>query len=575
VESLLRAAAGAGQFLEAPALQIAEEKLRGAYAAGDVIGDYEIVSLIGKGGMGEVYVAEDRRLHRRVALKLVRGGLDTESMVRRFEREQQLLAGLNHPNIAQLYASGVTDDGTPYFAMEYVEGTRLDRFVEEHSLGIRERLELFRKICSALVYAHQHLVVHRDIKPANIRVTPEGEPKLLDFGIAKLLDELAEDAPERTLTMQRMLTPEYASPEQIRGERISTASDTYSLGVVLYELLTGSKPYGLTNRRPEEVARAITDQQPTRPSAAVTGNARSAIRNPQLLGGDLDNIVLMALRKEPERRYPSVAAFSDDIRRYLEGLPVHARKDTFAYRACKFVRRNRAGVAAAALILLSLLGGIVATAMQARRAEQQRAQAEEQRALAEKRFNDVRALARSLVFEILPKFSNTNIEARELASKRAFEYLEALARDASDDFTLQRELAEAYRALAALNSLARGDYFAYRDGRRKAIAIHERLLQVRPDDPAIQDELARDYQGEAWGSWISGETARALEFHDKMFVLREALFAKYPQNYDYVYRLAHVHLTKGEIYLSMDDPAQARPLFARALGLIESLREHP
>ena len=271
IESLLQEDEGASRFLEVPALHLAAESLvrEGAFRAGQIIGDYEIVSLIGSGGMGEVYLAQDRELHRKVALKLVRRGMASEDMIHHFKREEHLLASLNHPNIAQLYGGGVTADGIPFFAMEYVEGERLDQYCDERGLATKERLQLFRKVCSAVTYAHQHLVIHRDLKPANIRVTPEGEPKLLDFGIAKLLD--SENAPSsgQTLTLQGVMTPEYASPEQVAGGSITTASDVYSLGVVLYKLLTGQSPYRTKTNRPEEIARAITEQEPTRPSTAV------------------------------------------------------------------------------------------------------------------------------------------------------------------------------------------------------------------------------------------------------------------------------------------------------------------
>lgn len=370
VESLLNAAKRADDFLDRSPLEALAEPppTGGAFAAGDVVGSYEIVSLIGRGGMGEVYLASDQRVRRQVALKLVRGGLDRETLTRRFQREQELLAALNHPNIAQLYETGVTPDGIPFFAMEYVAGTRLDEFVAQRPLNLPERLTLFRKICSAIAYAHQHLVVHRDIKPANIRVTPEGEPKLFDFGIAKLLDEMAEDAPEQTLTMQRMLTPEYASPEQVRGDRISTASDVYSLGVVLYELLTGAKPYRLTSRSSVELERAITQHEPIKPSE----NRESKIENRKSLRGDLDNIVLMALRKEPERRYASVSALSDDIARFLDGRPIRARKDSVGYRAAKFVQRNRVAVAAAVVVTVAILAALAIAVFEAEKTRRQR-----------------------------------------------------------------------------------------------------------------------------------------------------------------------------------------------------------
>jgi serine/threonine protein kinase/outer membrane protein assembly factor BamD (BamD/ComL family) len=381
VESLLEHQAQVSSFIETPALHLAAETLvhAGAFGAGQKIGHYEIVSLIGKGGMGEVYLAQDQQLRRRVALKLVRRGMDTEAIVRRFHHEQQLLAGLNHPNIAQLYDSGITPDGIPFFAMEYIDGTRVDDYCREKELPIEARLELFGKVCRAVHYAHQHLVVHRDIKPSNIVVTDEGEPKLLDFGIAKLLDTVTNTAPEQTVTLQNVLTPEYASPEHVRGDPITTASDVYSLGVLLYELLTETKPYRIESRTPVEIARIITEREPDRPSTAVTkakGNPQFAVPNPKSLRGDLDNIVLMAMRKEPERRYSSVAQFSGDIRRHLDGLPVGARKDTVGYRSSKFIRRHRVGVAAAAMVILAVFVGLTVSIQQMRAARREKGRAE-------------------------------------------------------------------------------------------------------------------------------------------------------------------------------------------------------
>ncbi len=237
--------------------------------------------------MGEVYLAEDTKLQRTVAIKLVKQGLGTASILRHFRNEEKILAGLNHPNIARLYGAGVTENGLPYFVMEYVEGSRLDHYCREKRLSIPERLALFQKVCGAVTYAHQRLVIHRDIKPANIRVTGEGEPKLLDFGIAKILDPAMSAIVEQTMTFLGVMTPEYASPEQVRGENMTTASDVYSLGVVLYELLTEQRPYRITSRRPEQIARAISEQEPARPSTAITRrdpqNSKAEIRNLKFL----------------------------------------------------------------------------------------------------------------------------------------------------------------------------------------------------------------------------------------------------------------------------------------------------
>jgi serine/threonine protein kinase/tetratricopeptide (TPR) repeat protein len=399
VESLLACEAGADGFLEAPALALSadffdEENLADA-RAGQTFGRYRIIREIGRGGMGTVFLAEraDGEFEQRVALKVVRRSFADTELARRFRRERQILASLNHPNIARLLDGGVSDDGEPFLAMEYVEGSRIDAYADAHNLSTVERLRLFRKVCAAVQYAHQNLIIHRDLKPSNILVTADGMPKLLDFGIAKLLDADADGEGAQTVTELRVMTPEYASPEQLRGRSVTTATDVYSLGVVLYELLTGRRPYRVRSRKPDDVARAICEQEPERPSDAISdfgmrsadlktdeskasfhlpsSNPKSEIRNPKSLRGDIDNIVLMAMRKEPARRYASVAQLSEDVRRHTDGLPVIARKDTFKYRASKFVRRNKAGVAAAALVLLILVGGIVAVAWQAKVAKEQ------------------------------------------------------------------------------------------------------------------------------------------------------------------------------------------------------------
>src|SRR5437762_13550043 len=321
--------------------------------------------------MGTVYLAEraNQQAEKQGAIKLINPGMDTDAVLRHFRNERQILASFDHPNIARLFDGGTTADGLPYFVMEYVEGLRIAQYCDRHHLSINERLQLFRQVCAAVSYAHRHTVIHRDIKPSNILVTSDGTPKLLDFGIAKILQPGGEAEPFATMTGLRLMTPEYASPEQVREQPLAIATDVYSLGVVLYQLLTGQKPYHLKTGTPEQISRAIIEQEPPRPSTALTGstsvNPQSAIQNSKLLRGDLDNIVLMALRKETERRYQSVEQFSEDIRRHLEALPVRARKETLAYRSAKFVRRNSAATAAAALVFLALLGGIIATTWEA------------------------------------------------------------------------------------------------------------------------------------------------------------------------------------------------------------------
>ncbi len=358
---------------------------------GSPLGSYRIVRKIGSGGMGEVYeaVRDDGKFQRRVAVKFVRSALSRGEMIRRFEAERSLLASLQHTNIAQLVDAGTDDDAMPYLIMEFVDGKRIDEYCDEHQLSITERLRLFQAVCSAVRFAHQHLVVHRDIKPGNILVAADGTPKLLDFGIAKLLSE--DGTPdERTRTGLGFLTPDYASPEQLRGEPATTVSDVYALGMLLYKLLTGQKPYEFHSALPFDMSRTILDTEPTRPSdkpIAIAAAGSSADRIRRTLNGDIDAIALMALRKEPERRYQSVQDLSDDIGRYLSHRPVAARKGEARYRAGKFIRRNRTASIAAVIVTLALIGGIGGVLWQAKRAGNERdiARLEEKKA---KRINE-------------------------------------------------------------------------------------------------------------------------------------------------------------------------------------------
>ena len=477
VQSLVRSHAEMGDFLaDAVFAREGEELLTGRQ-----VGHYQLCEPIAEGGMGTVYRAvRSSDFEKQVAIKLVKRGMDTDFILRRFRHERQILAGLDHPNIARLLDGGATEDGRPYLVMEYIEGEPITEYAERHGLGIRERLNLFRTVCSAVQFAHQNLVVHRDLKPGNILVTAGGVPKLLDFGIAKLLEPDAD----ATMTSARLMTPECASPEQVRGQPITTASDIYSLGVLLYHLLTGERPYQFATRTQEEIMRIVCEEEPKRPGLV------------RPLPEDLDTIVLKAMHKEPGRRYASAEQLSEDIRRYLEGLPVSARRDTFAYRAGKFIGRHKTATAAAALIALSLLGGMAATLREARVARRQAEIAQTQRARAERRFNDVRKLANSLIFEIhdsiqrLPAATAT----RKLLLERALQYLDSLAQESRGDIALQRELATAYQRIGVLQGNSSdsnlGDTEAALTSFRKAIANWQAVAQANPDNVIDQLEVA-------------------------------------------------------------------------------------
>ncbi|MEP7341057.1 MAG: serine/threonine-protein kinase, partial [Acidobacteriota bacterium] len=446
---------------------------------GQRIGVYRLTALVGQGGMGAVYSAirDDDQFNQQVAIKIIKRGMDTSFVLRRFWRERQILASLNHPNIARLLDGGTTPDGRPYFVMEFIAGQPISDYCDAHQLSIPDRLKLFRQVCAAVQFAHQNLVVHRDLKPANILVAEDGAPKLLDFGIAKLLASDTGRAATRTQTGLRMMTPDYASPEQVRGGAITTASDIYSLGTVLYELLTGQRAHQFKTYAPVEIEETVCRTEAEKPSEAAAHGGGAAARWRKQLAGDLDNIVLMALRKEPERRYQSVEQFSEDIRRHLEGLPVAARKDTLGYRASKFARRNKLAIAAAALVIASLLGGMIAANRQARRAE--------------RRFQQVRKLANTFLFDIHDEIKKLpgSTAARAHVVNTALEYLDNLALEADDDPALQLDLARAYdrvgRVLGDPNEQNLGQSAAARAGFQKALSLYGKLIAREPSNQRL------------------------------------------------------------------------------------------
>jgi serine/threonine protein kinase/tetratricopeptide (TPR) repeat protein len=479
VRTLVASALAATPYFEQPA---AGGILPSLYAAGHHIGPYRIVRELGTGGMGSVYLAErdDGEFLQRAAIKIVRGGFASGFLLQRFREERRILASLEHPNIARLLDGGTTGTGLPYVVMEYVEGEPIDRYCADRALPLRARLAIFQQVCAAVQYAHQHLVIHRDIKAGNILVTADGAPKLLDFGIAKLLDaETGLDMSAQTTTL-RVMTPESASPEQISGKPVSVADDVYALGVLLYRLVAGRSPYGDPPPQGPELIRAVCERIPERPSA------RGAIAG-QRIPADVDMIAMKALRKEPERRYGSAGLFSDDIRRFLEGRPVLASPDSLRYRSRKFVSRHRLAVAAAIALTVAISGGVAATAWQAHVAERERTRAERQ-------FNAVRGLAQAMLGEVHDAVSKLpgSTPAREILLRRGTEYLDKLSAETAADDGLTREVALDYLQLSKAQGLESSSTLGDRDAALKSLAKAVALLRPLVQRPhALAEDRIR------------------------------------------------------------------------------------
>jgi serine/threonine-protein kinase len=450
VESLLESADRTLGFLVNP-IQEAAEAATVSTAAGRRIGPYEILRPLGEGGMGRVFLASraDEHYQRQVAIKVMHGALGaSESMQARFRAERQILANLDHPNIARLLDGGVValdgpagSQAAPYLVMEYVDGVSIDRYCRERRLSIEDRLRLFLVVCAAVEYAHHNLVVHRDIKPANILVSTAGVPKLLDFGIAKLLDgEFGDGAVAHTRASERLMTPEYASPEQIRGETVTTSTDVHALGLLLYELLAGQRPYRVATKSPLEVALLICERDPKLPSSMAAGDPETSADAHQLKG-DLDNMVLMALRKEPNRRYPSVAQLAADVRAYLEGYPLAARTGNFTYRARKFVHRHKLGVAAAVSAVLTLIGFSIAMGVLARRATREQELAQRQ----------AQFLSDMFQASTPEQARGRTVSARDLLDRGAARIDRELAGEPEVRASLLENIAGAYNSLGVLD----------------------------------------------------------------------------------------------------------------------------
>ena len=493
------------------------------------MGPYRIQKLLGRGGMGAVFLAvrDDDQFRKSVALKLLRFDAEDPALLARFRNERQILAALDHPNIAALYDGGSNESGFPYIVMEYVAGEMLTAYCQSHKLSIADRLRIFCKVCDAVQYAHQKLIVHRDLKPGNILVTHEGVPKLLDFGIAKLLlaPELQSDSAVHTRTGHFAMTPDYASPEQIRGEAVSTLSDVYSLGAVLYEVLTGQRPHRLTSYDLKELHTEICESDPKVPSAV--GDAT--------LKGDLDNIVLKAMHLDPARRYRSAEQFSEDILRHLQHRPVLARPDTIGYRVSRFAARNRWGIAAGAAIFVSLAAGTAVSLSQA--------------SIARQRFQQVRTLAIRFIElhdDVARLPGSTKVREKMVAT--ALDYLDSLSRSAGKDAELLHEIGNAYEKVGAAQgapgqpNLGRAEdaLASY----RKAIDFDRRAARL---NPAYRSRLADAETQLAYLGMLNGHTAEARTNLTEASAVLGQLRAEKPDDPDVLALAASVALHQGDL----------------------------
>jgi serine/threonine-protein kinase len=602
VESLLSAHDSAGDW------PLALDLTRAAALVGSVqppagertrVGPYRLLREVGRGGMGTVFLAErvDGGFEQQVALKLLRRGIDTEAVLTRFRRERQILARLEHPGIARLLDGGATADGLPYFAMEYVDGEPITHFAMSRRLGVDARLELFEQVCEAVQEAHRNLVVHRDLKPSNVLVTGEGRVKLVDFGIAKVLHEWPGDASggpaETALTREGLqpLTPDYASPEQVRGEALTTSSDIYTLGVVLYELLTGRLPYRVAATTPERMVRAVCESVPLPPSTVLGRGREASAPAGGRLEKDLDAIVLAALAKEPARRYRSVEALAEDLRRQRSGLPVRARPPSRLYGAIKFVRRHRAGVAAAVLAAASLILGLAGTAWQAAVAARERDRARQEAVKA----GEVKEFVLDLFAVSDPNTAHgESATARELLDRGTVRLRTELAGQPEVQAEMMSVAGEIYRLL--------GLYDRARPLLERALALRrEALGEVHPEvvsslgllaalSHATGDyeeaeqlyrralELERRLHGAEHpgvARWLNGlsEVARARGRYDEAESLARSALAMRrrslaPVHVDVAESLTHVAVP---LYLKREYP-EAEQLYREALAIRESLQ---
>ncbi len=603
VEAYLRAEERMGEFINKPIISLRPKPRE---TSGTLIGPYRVVREIGRGGMGTVYLAEraDHAFEKRVAIKLLKLGMDTDEIVRRFENERQILASLEHPNVARLLDGGTTE-GLPYFVMEHVDGTPVDRYCDAHGLTVKERLKLFRSICSAVHYSHQNLVVHRDLKPTNILVTPAGIPKLLDFGIAKILKPDGTSELTRTAHEGQLMTPDYASPEQAQGRPITTASDVYSLGVLLYKLLTGQAPYELGSFERWKMAQVISQTEAAKPSVAVQSKQKHPAESEatrqygsdsdptilhRRLRGDLDNIVTMAMRKDPERRYGSVAELSEDIGCHLTEMPVRAHQDTVFYRTTKFVHRRPWEAATATSVLALILGFTLLLFFQLRQTAFERDRAEQ-----------LLDFSVQLAESLDPSKSEPDRPSKEEVLAQITGMVQSgFGKQPVDQAVLLERTGRIYGSLGLYDEARPMLEEALRirrevleqDDRRIAVSLHNLAFLMRKlgDDDAAEPLLrgALEIQRRLPEEEHSPATARGLnnlaailgakgEYEEAEALYREVLELKRQIHGNEHFDVATGLSNLGTMLLRQDRPAEAESLLQEALALSRRLlgEDHP
>jgi len=573
VQSLLDSHEQPGAFLDTVTHEFRSQAFATSGPArsriGERIGAYRIVGLLGTGGMGDVFeaVRDDDQYRAEVAIKLMRADVRSTLTEQRFRIERQILAGLDHRNIARLLDGGTTEGGMPYVVMELVAGEPIDAWCDGRQLDVRGRVQLFLQVCAAVSYAHQHLVVHRDLKPNNILVTADGSVKLLDFGIAKLLEAEANTAvaeANATATTLRAMTLDYASPEQVSGAHVTTVSDVYSLGVVLYRLLTGKSPYAVRSNDAARMAEILSDSTPTRPSQVE-----------REVDADLDNILLMALRKEPQRRYASVEQLAADLRNYLTGMPVSARGNSLRYRAGKLVRRRKVEIAAGVLVGCALLGALWFSLREGRIAEHERH-------VAQQHFDSVRKLANTMLFQLHDEMAQDagSLKSREMLVKTSLEYLDALYQQGGADPQLQEELANAYIKVASIQGsdteANRGNFAGALDSYARAIALLTPLMTADPANHHAGWALAHAYVEQAALLMVVRGPKFARDSAMEGVALTEAHAPAIPDEAQRLARLVNAYVTEARILGFMGSSLEAMESLDKLINVSEAYWQlHP